>query len=255
MNALVALALNGFREARRNRVTVVVFVFAFVMIFSSTVALEITVATFDRVMTDLGLGVMSLISVFLTIFLASGLIPREIERKTIFMVLAKPVSRSTFVVGRFLGNLATVFFVFAVMAALFVLQLIIQGSAPSQAHYAAFVGILLQIVVLTAVAFAFAAGSSQFVTAVASTGLYFVGHLAPDLYAMAAKSKSVAMKVLGSALYYVLPNLDRLDFKARATYVEVTTVAELGSATLYAVGYSVAMLAIACIIFERRDFK
>jgi ABC-type transport system involved in multi-copper enzyme maturation permease subunit len=255
VRTLIALALNGFREASRNRVTVVVFMFAFVMIFSATVSIELTVATFDRVMTDLGLGVMSLICAFLTIFLASGLIPREIERKTIFMILAKPISRTSFVLGRYAGNLVTVFFVLGVMIVLFVGQILTQRSALNHSHLASFVGIALQVVVMTAVAFVFASVSSQYITAVCAAGLYFLGHLSSDLYKMADHAKSEVVQVIGKALYYALPNLDRLDFKARATYNELTTNTELLTATGYALAYSAVMLVIACLLFERRDFK
>lgn len=255
MNALAALTLNGFREARRNRVTTVVYVFALVLVFSSTVALDMTVATFERIMIDLGLGAMSLIAAFLSIFLASGLIPKEIERRTIFMVLAKPLSRTTFIVGRFLGNLLTVYFITAVMGALLVAQLLMQGFSPSGPLWASMVGIGLQALVISAIAFAFASSSSQFVTAVASVSLYFLGHLTPDLYAMAERSKSEALQVVGKVLYFVLPNLDRLNFSSRATYHDPVSVAEvLGSAT-YAVGYSVVMLMVAATLFQRRDFK
>lgn len=255
MSALGALTLNGFREARRNRVTTVVYIFAFIMIFSSTVALDMTVATFERVMTDLGLGVMGLISAFLSIFLASGLVPKEIERRTIFMVLAKPLSRSTFIVGRFFGNLLTVYVIIFVMAVLFVLQFVMQRFSPHPTLIIAVVGLALQALVLSAVAFAFASWSSQFITAIASVSLYALGHLTPDLYAMAEHSKSAAIQVVGKALYYVLPNLDRLNFSSRATYNEAVTLNELLGATGYSVAYATIMLVISAVLFERRDFK
>lgn len=255
MNAVAALTLNGFREARRNRVTTVVYLFALVMIFASTIALEMTVATFDRVMVDLGLGVISIIAAFLSIFLASGLVPKEIERRTIFMVLAKPLSRSTFIVGRFLGNLLTVYAITVVMALLLVAQLLVNGSSPHPTLYAALGGICLQVLVLSAVAFAFASSSSQFITAIASVSLYSLGHLTPDLYAMAERSKVDGMKYVGKALYYLLPNLDRLNFSSRATYNDPVALGEFAASAGYAVGYSVVMLVIASALFERRDFK
>ena len=255
MTRLLALALNGYRESRRNRVTTVLFLFAFVMIFSATFALELTVATFERVLTDLGLGVMSFIAVFLAIYLGSGLIPREIERRTIFMIVSKPVSRSTFVVGRLLGNLVTVYFVIALMAALLLLQFALDGTPIRAPMLVAFAGLALEVLVLSSVCFVFAATSSQYVTAVISVGLYFVGHLSGDLYRMAGRSKSEVVRLVGHGLYYVLPNLDRLDFKARATYLEPTSAEELALAALYAVGYSVVMMVLACALFERRDFK
>ncbi len=255
MSVLAALVLNGFREAVRNRVTVVVFVFAFIMIFSSTVALDMTVATFERVMTDLGLGVMGLITMFLTIFLASGLIPKEIERRTIFMVLAKPVSRTSFIVGRFFGNVLTVYSITLVMTVLFIAQLVANGVTPRTTHWVSIGGLCLQTLVLTAVAFALASSTSQLVTAVASISLYSIGHLEPDLYVMAERSHSEGLKWIGKALYYVLPNLDRLSFSSRATYDDPVSWAEFGLAAGYALAYSVVMLVIASALFERRDFK
>lgn len=255
MKALSALTLNGFREARRNRVTTIVLVFALVMILFSTVSMSLTVSTFDRVMTDFGLGVMGLISAFLTVFLASGLVPKEIERRTIFMVLAKPMSRSTFIVGRYLGNVLTISVITISMSGLFVLQMLGQHAQLHHTHFAAIIGLLLQVVLLSAVAFVFAAFSSQFVTAIASVSIYFLGHLAPDLYTMASRSESPVLGWIGKALYYVIPNLDRLSFTARATYNDPVTAGELGGATLYALAYAAVMLALACALFERRDFK
>lgn len=255
MKALAALTLNGFREARRNRVTTVVLVFALVLILFSTVSMSLTVATFDRVMTDLGLGSMGIISAFLTIFLASGLVPREIERRTIFMVVAKPVSRTSFILGRYLGNVLTVASITLAMGALFVVQMLTQKAQLHPTHFAAILGLLLQVVLLSAVAFVFAAFASQFATTIASVSLYFLGHLASDLYSMAARSKVEALKWIGKGLYYVIPNLDRLSFIDRATYADPVTAAELVSASVYAVAYSAVMLVIACALFERRDFK
>jgi Cu-processing system permease protein len=255
MNALAALTLNGFREARRNRVTTIVLVFALVMILFSTVSMSLTVHTFDRVMTDFGLGVMSLISAFLTIFLASGLVPKEIERRTIFMVLAKPLSRTSFIIGRYLGNVLTVSVVTTGMGILLVIQMLGQHVEPHYTHGAAIVGLLLQVMLLSAVAFVFAAFSSQFVTAIVSVCIYSIGHLAPDLYTMASRSESAALKWIGLSLYYVIPNLDRLSFTARATYNDPVSLGELGGAAVYALAYSAVMLVLASAIFERRDFK
>lgn len=254
MSPFVALAVNGFREARRNRITVVVFVFAFLMLFVSTVALDLTVATFERVMLDLGLGVMSLISAGLVVFLGSGLIPREIERRTIFVVLSKPISRSTFVVARFVGNFATIVVLVAIMSVLLVLQLMAQNVTPDRILYVSVLGILLQALVLNAVCFLLASSMSQIPSAVAGVSLYVLGHLSTDLYRMASKAGG-PLQWLGKALWFVMPQLDRLDFKARATYAEVTTNSELGSALAYSLGYSACLVVLACLLFERRDFK
>jgi ABC-type transport system involved in multi-copper enzyme maturation permease subunit len=255
MTALVHLAWNGFRESRRNRVTVVVGLFAFLMIFAATLSLELTVFTFERVMTDVGLGTMSLITAFLTIFLGTALLPREIERRTIFMVLSKPIGRSTFLVGRLLGNVLTVAFVALAMSGLFVLQLLLQGAPFRAALFNAIFGLLLEVVLLSSLGFLFSSFSSQFVAAVSTVGLYFTGHMSPDLYRMAQNSKTPALHGIGQVLYFVLPNLDRLDLRAKATYAVETSASELLSSAVYALGYSAICVAIACVLFQRRDFK
>lgn len=255
MTAVLAIALNGFRESRRNRVTLVIFAFAFVLIFGSSISFELTVSTFDRVVTDIGIGVMGLIGIGLTIFLGSGLIPREIERRTIFMVVAKPVSRSAFVVGRLLGNVMTVWFVLSVMMVLFVAQLLWLKAAVDASHGAAFVGMLLEVLLVSSVCFVFATASSQFVTTLCTIGLYFIGHLSSDLYRYATNSESPVVSAIGKALYYLLPNLDRLDFKARATYFDPTSAGELASAAVYAFGYSAVLVVLATALFQRRDFR
>lgn len=255
MSPVLAIALNGFRESRRNRVTLVIFAFAFVLIFASSLSFELTVSTFDRVVTDIGLGVMGLIGAGLTIFLGSGLIPREIERRTIFMVVSKPVSRSAFVVGRLAGNVLTVWFVLSVMMGLFVLQLVWTRSEVNAAHLVAFWGMLLEVLVVSSVCFVFASASSQFVTSLCTTGLYFIGQMSTDLYRYASNSESALFKSLGLALYFVLPNLDRLDFKPRATYFDPTSASELLECTVYAAGYAMVMVVIATVLFKRRDFR
>lgn len=249
------IAINGFREASRNRVSVVIFAFALVLIFSATVALEFTVTTFERVITDVGLGVMSLISACLTIFLGSGLIPREIERRTIFMVVSKPVSRSTFVVGRLIGNILTVVVMTLVMATILFVQFKMGHYDFNSSLQIAILGFLLETMLLSAVAVFFSTWSSQIVTVVATIGLYFLGHSSGELYKMAARSKSDVVSALGKAAYYLVPNFDRLDFKAQATYAEFVPTGDLVSAALYAFGYTVALTVLAAVIFERRDFK
>ncbi|GMU60932.1 MAG: hypothetical protein AMXMBFR34_26950 [Myxococcaceae bacterium] len=255
MRALFFIALNGFRESRRNRVTVVVGLFALLLVFFTTFSFELAVNTLDRAMTSVGIGFISLISEVLAIFLACGMLPREVERRTVFLVVSKPVSRTTFLVGRYLGNLATVLFVFSLMTGLFFLQFVVLRGTVTQAHLVALVGIVAEVVLLSAVGLLFSSFSSQFISVTTTVGLFFVGHMASDLYRLASASKAPAVKAVGLALYYLLPNLERLDFKLRATHSLLTPPGELGAALAYAGLYATLLVAVAAWIFERRDFR
>jgi Cu-processing system permease protein len=255
VNAFAAMAWNGFREARRNRVTVVVAAFAIVVLASSTLVTEVTVNTFDRVLTDFGLGMMSLILVFLTIFLSSGLLSREIERRTIFLMVSKPVSRTQFLLARLAGNMLTLAVLAAVMTVIFLLQLMLFGASITGTQLLAVVGLWFELLVLTSAGFFFSSFASQAVSAIATTGLYFAGHLAPDLYTLSSRAESAAVRVVGRALYYALPNLERVNFRPQATYALAVTPGELFGGVGYCMGWAALLCALAIFVFERRDFR
>lgn len=255
MGPFVALALNGFREARRNRVTLLVAIFALAMLLSTTLVLEITVGTFDRVITDVGLGAMSLMLVLLTIFLSSGLISREIERRTIFLMVSKPLSRGAFLVGRLMGNMLTVTVLQLLMAALFFGMMYVYQSPVSPAHLAAVGMLWFELWVLSAVGFLMSSFSSQMVSAFVTVSIYFAGHLSSDIYTLASKSKSGAVQVLGKAVYYVLPDLSRFNYRPHATYYASLTPSELLSAATYGMAFTGVLVALAVILFNRRDFR
>lgn len=255
IRAFSALAINGFREARRHRVSVVVAGFALVLLLGSTLVAETTVYSMNRVLTDFGLGAMSAALVLLTIFLSSGLLAREIERRTIFLVVSKPVSRSAFLLGRFAGTVLTLGALLLAMSAVFFVECLMYGAPITAPKLIAAGTLWVELVLLTSVGFAMSSFSSPMVSAVVSTGVYFIGHLAEDIYGLATTSKVEAVRVLGKAVYYVVPNLERLNFRPQATY-DITPAAErVVTGVLYGFGYSAILLSLAVILFNRRDFK
>ncbi len=261
MGAFAALALNGFREARRNRVSVVVAAFTLGLLLASSLVTEVTVYTFKRVLTDVGLGAMTITLVLLAVFLSSGLISREIERRTIFLIVSKPVSRSVFLVARLAGNMLTLLVLLLAMAAVFFFQVGVYGGLSSYGLKISMpqvvaVGMLwVELLVISSVGFLMSSFASQVVSAVVTTGVYLAGHLSGDIYSLASRSESVPLQYLGKSIYYVLPNLARLNYRPQASYdVSVPAMDTLGN-IVYAFGYSGILVALAVLIFQRRDFK
>lgn len=255
MLALRALALNGFREARRNRVTLVAVLFALALLFSSVLILEVTVFTFERMVTDIGLGSMSIMLVLLAIFLSTGQLSKEIERRTIFLMMSRPISRGLFVLGRAAGNVLTLWTLLAMMSALFFLQLVLMGFPLRQPQLIAILGLAIELLVLTSFGFVMSSFSSQLVSALVTTGIFFAGHLAADIYQLATRSKSAALGAIGKVVYYLLPNLDRLNFRPQASYQVPVAWEELLKSSAYGLAWSGALLVLAILLFNRRDFK
>ncbi len=255
MSAFGAMVWNGYREARRNRITTLIGGFAIVLMASSTLVAEVTVMTFQRVSTDVGLGLMAMIMTVLAIYLACGMLPGEIERRTIFLVVSRPISRATFLVARLIGNVLTLAILLAAMTAIFWLQskyIIFDIGWP--VLYAQ-LGLLTELVVLSAAGFMFSSMSSAVVSATCTTGLYFMGHLTNDLYKIADRSDSAAMKAFGRFIYYALPNLENLNYRGHATYDISVDPADFLKTVVYALGYAVVFTVVAMFVFERRDFK
>jgi ABC-type transport system involved in multi-copper enzyme maturation permease subunit len=255
MNAFAALAWNGFREAYRNKVTVVVAAFAAVLLLSTSLVAEVTVSTFSRVLSDFGLGSMSLILVFLAVFLSSGLLGREIERRTIFLMVSRPVSRGAFLVARLCGTLLTLAILELVMFAVFAVQLSIYDVPVNGTHILAAIALWGELAVLCAAGFFFSSFASQMTSAVVVSGLYMAGHLSETIYSVAQRSEHALIKIVGTAAYYVVPQLERLDFRPYAAYGKVVSASEFWWAMTYATGYSSMLCVLAVLAFSRRDFR
>jgi Cu-processing system permease protein len=250
-----AIAYNGFREARRNRVTLVLAFFAGLLLLSSSLITDITVFTFDRVLIDIGLGGMSLILVLLAIFLSTGLLSREIERRTIFMVVTKPVSRGTFLVARLAGNMLTLTVLLVVMAALLLLEFKVLKTPITWPTVLAMGMLWFELLVLSAVGFLMSSFAGQMTSTFVTVSLFFVGHLSGDIYTLARRSKNEALQVLGKVVYYVLPNLERLNLRAQASYGVVVPANVWVVSGVYAVAYAGVLVWLAVLLFRRRDFR
>jgi Cu-processing system permease protein len=250
-----AIAYNGFREARRNRVTLVLAFFAGLLLLSSSLITDITVFTFDRVLIDIGLGGMSLILVLLAIFLSTGLLSREIERRTIFMVVTKPVSRGLFLVARLAGNMLTLTALQVLMGALLVLEFWVLKTHVTRAVLLAMGMLWFELLVLSAVGFLMSSFAGPMTSAFVTVSLFFVGHLSGDIYTLARRSKNEALQVLGKVLYYFLPNLERLNLRTQASYAVAVPAKVWMMSGVYALAYAGVLVWLAILLFRRRDFR
>jgi Cu-processing system permease protein len=217
--------------------------------------LNVTLFSLDRMVTDFGLSVMSLLLSGLAIFLSSGLISKEIERRTIFLVVSRPVSRTQFVLGRFLGNVLTLGVLQLLMAGLFLMQLVIFEVPKTEAQLAAVLGLSGELLLLTAAGLLCSVLSSQLIAALTCVGLYLLGHLSEDLYALASKAQSAGTQTMGKIVYYLLPNLSRLNYRGAAAYSQPVDWSAFSGSMLYVLGYSAVLLMLTTFAFDRRDFK
>jgi Cu-processing system permease protein len=256
MSTIALVARNTFRELVRTRVLVSMVAFALLMAATAMLVDDLAVVQLAKVTTDVGLSAMRLLGTVVAIFVGVQLVFREIERRTVDGVLARPVGRGAFVVGKFAGLALTLAACVALMAlAVAAAVMVVQGG------YAAQVGavlpaaylILLELLVTGAIALMFSTISSPFVAAVMTVVVYIAGSLSANLRALEAGTG--APEWLLAALYYLLPNPSNFSAITTAAYGAIIPTPRLAAATAYAALYCGLTLAIAAMVFERRELK
>lgn len=253
---LATVSLNTFREAVRDRVLYNLVVFVLLITAAAIVLGELTAGQEARTIVNLGLSAMLMFGVFIAIFVGVSLVSKEIERKTVYAIFAKPVGRGEFIVGKYLGLVLTLAVNVAVMGVGVSLALLaIGGGALYLSIWGAVALIFLQLAVVTSVAVVFSSFSSPALSALLTFMIFIAGHFSEVLNQLGRDLASPAAKALFGFLYFLLPNLSNFSFIAQASHGTVPPTAMLIAGAAYAAAYSSAMLALAVLIFRRRNFK
>ncbi len=251
---ILAIARNTFREAIRDRILYGLLAFALLMIGSSLALASLSVGQQERITKDLGLAAISLIGVLMSVFLGITLVSKEVDRRTVYTILSKPVRRHHLVVGKYVGLAATVTVNVLVMGAGLALLTAAYGWWHGNVA-AAVCLILLEMLVLTAIATLFSTFTTPTLSAMFTLGLFVLGHLSGALRDITERSGSVAVRLAGEALYRLLPNLEAFNVKGQVAHGDPVSLLEVGLATGYGTLYIAAILALAVVVFERRELR
>jgi Cu-processing system permease protein len=254
MQSLVVVAGNTFRETIRDKILYNLVFFALLLIGTSVLLGTLTIGEQSRIINDLGLAAINLVAVIIAIFVGIGLVTKEIERRTIYTILARPITRVQFILGKYLGLGFIVAVNIAIMFTMFLGTIWLSGNAIYGSLFQAVELILVETLLVMAVAMFFSTFSSSTVSATMTLGFYAIGHLTSDLKGIAEKSQNQITEVVLTALYYVCPNLEMLNIKGQAASGILVEMGYQATATAYGLFYAVLMLTGACLIFQRRDF-
>lgn len=258
---VLAIGLNTFREAVRNKVLYSLLFFAVLVIVASLAFGALSVHEEIRLTTDLGLGGMSLFSVIIAIFVGVNLVYKELERKTIYSLIPKPIHRYQFVLGKFIGMVLTLAVQIAVMTAVLFVVLKIQGGDIGSAVPKMVVLIFFEVVVVTAIAVLFSSFSTPFLSGLFTVGVFLVGRSVADIRQVAGRIENRSLAVVLGAVTRVVPDLRYLYVTGSETpegYISVHGLfpdwSYVGAAGVYALLYVALVLLVAIALFSRRDF-
>jgi ABC-type transport system involved in multi-copper enzyme maturation permease subunit len=268
MTATALVALNVFRESVRDKVLYNLVVFAVLLMAASYLLGQLTAGQDIKIIKDLGLAAISAFGLAIAVFIGIGLVWKEVEKRSIYSLLSKPISRPQLVLGKYAGILLTLVVNVAVMTAAFyaVLAYMHWMTGPeARAHWSvpaidlrmlqAVVMIGVELALVTAIALFFSTFSSPFLSALLTVGLWVIGQFSADFRELGTFLESPAAGWVGRVLYYALPNFAGFDIKAQVVSGTPVPASYIALMSLYGVVYVSLVLVAAVAIFNRRDFK
>jgi ABC-type transport system involved in multi-copper enzyme maturation permease subunit len=256
MNRILTIARNTFREAVRDRVLYNLALFVLLITACAIFLGELTDGHEARTIINLGLGAMLVFGAFISIFVGVSLVSKEIERRTVFAIFSKPITRGEFIVGKYLGLCLTLLVNVFVMGVGVSLALFYVGAGNlAFSIWGAIFLIFLELTILTAVAILFSSFSSPALSALLTFFVFIIGHFSSSLRDFAENIGSNTSKMFFNFLYYVLPNLSFYSFRTDAAHGEVPPSPMIFGAVLYSLVYVGILLAATILIFTRRNFK
>ena len=268
MRTVALIAAAVFKESVRDRVPYAMVVFAVLLMAASYLIGQLTAGQDMKTIKDLGIAALAIFGLFIAVFIGIGLVSKEVEKKSVFGLLSKPVSRTQFILGKYAGLVMTLAVnlgvmtvaYYAVLAYLnFTASPMVRAGWPTAAldpRLLIAIGLIFaELMLVTALALFFSTYSSPLLATLLTLGLWIAGHFNADLRNFENVVDSAAAAGLARALYYVLPNLAPFDVKAEVVHGMPVALRHVVFTLAYAGVYITTLLAAAVAIFRRRDFK
>jgi ABC-type transport system involved in multi-copper enzyme maturation permease subunit len=264
LNGFVTVAIKG---GIRDRVIFAILLVGLLLLLSTPVVAVFSMRQVLALATSYSLSIISLAGLLLTLFMAMSLVARDLEQRSIYTVCSLPISRSSYLLGKFLGFAILILLAVAILGcftagALALLEQIYPPEKPF-AWGAFFLGLWLQywiFLIVGAITLLFSTvATSNFLPLALSVGIYFGSYSteAVRYYVQSGGGQdklTPAVRVLGQLVYWILPNFSAFDIKTEVVYGLSLKGKPLILTQLYGLGYLGVVLILAMIAFSRRDF-
>ena len=255
MNRALAIAANTWREAIRDRIYLALFGFAALLFATSQVLSPLAMGEGTKITRDFGLSGLVLVSLLVAMFVGTGLVQKEIERKTVMTILSKPIGRGEFVLGKYLGLLATLAVIFGAMLVMLLALLALRGDGFNRPVLLAALLSLGEVAIMTGVAIFFSTCTSPVLSGLMTLAVFVAGHFTGDLATFSAQAASPLLSWTTGGLQWLFPNLELFNVRAAAAHGVTPEASRFLLGAAYAAVYTTALLLASVIIFRRREFR
>lgn len=254
-NNIFTIAKNTFRETARDRILLSAFFVIIAIILFSLFIASISIDQSTRMIVDFGLTAIYALQMFVAIFIGSMLIYKEIERRTFFLLLPKPITRTEIVIGKCLGLTATTILVTLLStAALYAVLYIESGNIYFQPILLSVFLSTLESMILILISILFSGITSPILAAVSTIAIFFIGHAGEIFRTIFMTTKSPSVEMITRAIYYLFPNLEKFSIRNDIIFGTTPSPAIIMVAVLYAIAYAALLLVITQITFKKKDF-
>jgi ABC-type transport system involved in multi-copper enzyme maturation permease subunit len=250
-----AMAINTAREAIRNKLLYTLLFFALAMMLFGTVLSALSYVDRERMVQDFAFASIRLFSVAIAVFVGVGLIHKEVERRTVYTILSKPLSRAEFLIGKYTGLVLIIWLQVVIMALFFSGVSLLLGAPLGFAHLAALILTAVELALIVALATLFSSFTTPLLASFFSCGIWLAGHLTRDLRDHGASSASALVRDGTAWMHRILPDLESFNLSIEAAHQLPVAASDIWFPALYGAGYVAVILAFAVMIFERRDFR
>lgn len=253
MSSILLVAKNTFKEAIRDKILYGILAFSLLFILATIFLGSLSLGEDIKVIKDLGLACIYIFSILITIFISAQAIYKEIEKKTIYIILSKPVKTFEFVIGKFLGLLSSIIISMIIMQAVYLIVILTKGGG---FDYFSFISLLLQIFevgIFVALAILFSSISTPFASMLYSTILLYAGHSLSSVLKYSEKA-SESFKYIIYPFYYLLPNLEKFNIRNSIVYEKIPGGGEIILSIIYGIFYIGALLYLANLALKKQDF-
>ncbi len=255
MHRMWAICENTFKEGLRQRILIILAIFALLIIVISVFLGPFALGEVPKIIRDFGLSAASFFSILIVIIIGSSLIKKDIEKRTIFTVITKPVRRSEIIIGKFIGLLFLIMIIQGMMTIIQQLVIFVFEGAFDPGILLALPFSLLEIMILLGILLVFSSFSSPTLSAIMGVVFYIIGHASPDLKLFADQSKMPAMKFIAYGFYYIMPNLENFNFRLELVHKLPLYADQLMFTVAYGLIYTIFLVYLAILVFEGREFK
>lgn len=247
-----ALAVNIWREATRDRLILMLVGSGVLLMLVSLVFGQMAVGGQARVLQDMGFWVIGMWGLIAVLYLGSGIIKHELQRKTVYLVLSRPVGRATFLMGKYFGMALVLMTAFVLLSAAWLVVLFSTGTSVNATHFWALGFIFGEWMLLSAISLFFASFTSPMLHNFFLVSVSFLGHWSNELKIFADNARTETLRFVLNALYHLLPNLESLNFREAAVYNDVVSQAVIWQGALVLLGWTATALVAANLIFMQR---